>query len=219
MTGSGGWEDAYSRAQTFVRQLTLAEKVNLTTGTGWETERCVGQVGAIPRLGFRSLCMQDSPVGVRDTDFNSVFPAGGTIAASFDRQLFYQRGFDMGSEHKGKGVDVQLGPVVGPLGRSPEGGRNWEGGWRCFPIGRSTSLSRMTRLLSRSSSCWNCCCRNRSRHPGRGRHRLYQALRRKRTRWRLIFLAESNYLRLMCIRAFPTSLRGSAIRLQHQGYR
>jgi beta-glucosidase len=33
----------------------------------------------------------------------------------------------MGMEHRGKGVDAQLGPVVGPLGRSPEGGRNWEG--------------------------------------------------------------------------------------------
>ena len=33
----------------------------------------------------------------------------------------------MGSEHRMKGVDVQLGPVAGPLGREPEGGRNWEG--------------------------------------------------------------------------------------------
>lgn len=33
----------------------------------------------------------------------------------------------MGQEHRGKGVDVVLGPVAGPLGRSPEGGRNWEG--------------------------------------------------------------------------------------------
>jgi beta-glucosidase len=30
-------------------------------------------------------------------------------------------------EHRGKGVDVQLGPVAGPLGRAPAGGRNWEG--------------------------------------------------------------------------------------------
>lgn len=60
-------------------------------------------------------------------DYNSVFPAGGTIAASWDRGLFFQRGYDMGSEHRDKGVDVQLGPVVGPLGRAPEGGRNWEG--------------------------------------------------------------------------------------------
>ena len=33
----------------------------------------------------------------------------------------------MGEEHRGKGVDVQLGPVCGPLGRAPEGGRGWEG--------------------------------------------------------------------------------------------
>jgi beta-glucosidase-like glycosyl hydrolase len=37
------------------------------------------------------------------------------------------RGNAMGMEHRGKGVDVQLGPVAGPLGRAPEGGRNWEG--------------------------------------------------------------------------------------------
>jgi beta-glucosidase len=127
MNGEGEWAEAYSKAKAFVSQLTLTEKVNLTTGTGWETQSCVGQTGSVPRLGFRSLCLQDSPVGIRFTDFNSVFPAGGTIAASFDRKLWRQRGYDMGSEHRDKGIDVQLGPVVGPLGRSPEGGRGWEG--------------------------------------------------------------------------------------------
>jgi len=29
-----GWEDAYSKAKDFVGQLTLLEKVNLTTGVG-----------------------------------------------------------------------------------------------------------------------------------------------------------------------------------------
>lgn len=33
----------------------------------------------------------------------------------------------MGEEHRDKGVDVQLGPVAGPLGKSPDGGRVWEG--------------------------------------------------------------------------------------------
>lgn len=33
----------------------------------------------------------------------------------------------MAQEHKGKGITIQLGPVAGPLGRTPEGGRNWEG--------------------------------------------------------------------------------------------
>jgi beta-glucosidase len=32
MDGSGDWADAYKRAQSFVRGLTLTEKVNLTTG-------------------------------------------------------------------------------------------------------------------------------------------------------------------------------------------
>ncbi|TKA79833.1 hypothetical protein B0A55_02785 [Friedmanniomyces simplex] len=125
--GRGDWATAYTKARAFVRQLTLEEKVNLTTGTGWELDRCVGQTGSIPRLAFRALCLQDSPVGVRDTDFNSVFPAGVNVAATWDSGAAYARGQAMGSEHKGKGVDMQLGPVAGPLGRTAAGGRNWEG--------------------------------------------------------------------------------------------
>jgi beta-glucosidase len=33
----------------------------------------------------------------------------------------------MGGEFRTKGVNVALGPVVGPLGKIPLGGRNWEG--------------------------------------------------------------------------------------------
>ncbi|KAH8815729.1 beta-glucosidase 1 precursor [Xylogone sp. PMI_703] len=127
MTGQGDWADAYAKAKDFVSQLTLLEKINLTTGVGWEGEQCVGQTGSVPRLGLRSICLQDSPVGVRDSDYNSVFTSGQTVAATFDRGLFYARGLAMGQEHHGKGVTVQLGPVAGPLGRAPEGGRNWEG--------------------------------------------------------------------------------------------
>ena len=34
-SGSGDWADAYAKATVFVSQLTLLEKVNLTTGTGY----------------------------------------------------------------------------------------------------------------------------------------------------------------------------------------
>lgn len=108
MEGLGDWGDAYKKAQDFVSQLSLAEKVNLTTGTGWEQELCVGQTGGVPRLGFRGFCLQDSPTGVRGTDFVSVFPAGVNVAATWDRGLAWARGRAMGEEHKGKGVDVQL---------------------------------------------------------------------------------------------------------------
>lgn len=33
----------------------------------------------------------------------------------------------MGKEARGKGVNIWLGPTVGPIGRKPKGGRNWEG--------------------------------------------------------------------------------------------
>lgn len=52
---------------------------------------------------------------------------GVNVAATWDRDLAYARGQGMGYEHKHKGSNIQLGPVVGPLGRVPASGRNWEG--------------------------------------------------------------------------------------------
>jgi len=102
--------------------------VNITTGTGWQSDRCVGNTGGATRLGIEGFCLQDSPLGVRFGQYSSAFSAGVTIASTWSRDLFYRRGRAMGMEHKMKGVDIQLGPVSGPLGRFPEGGRNWEGG-------------------------------------------------------------------------------------------
>lgn len=88
---------------------------------------CVGNTGGIPRLGFRPLCLQDGPSGVRDADFVSAFPAGMHVAATWDRELMYAHGKAMGDEYYGKGVNVALAPCSGPLGRTVRGGRNWEG--------------------------------------------------------------------------------------------
>ncbi|KAL7619941.1 beta-glucosidase [Parahypoxylon ruwenzoriense] len=125
-TGGPGWEEAYEKAREFVGGLTLLEKVNLTTGTGNQADLCTGNTGSLPRLGFRHLCLQDGPVGVRYTDLNSVFPAGISAAATWSRSLLRRRGEAIGQEFSGKGIDVHLGPVVGPLGRDPAGGRNFE---------------------------------------------------------------------------------------------
>ncbi|KAI5863601.1 glycoside hydrolase family 3 protein [Durotheca rogersii] len=125
--GPDGWDEAYAKAREFVSKLTLLEKVNLTTGTGNQADLCTGNTGSVPRLNFRHLCLQDGPVGVRYTDLNSVFPAGITAAATWSRSLLRRRGEAIGQEFSGKGVDIHLGPVVGPLGRDPAGGRNFEG--------------------------------------------------------------------------------------------
>ncbi|KAK5661728.1 hypothetical protein OQA88_9828 [Cercophora sp. LCS_1] len=38
-SGGDGWDEAYAKAKAFVSKLTLVEKVNITTGTGWEADR------------------------------------------------------------------------------------------------------------------------------------------------------------------------------------
>lgn len=121
------WADAYEKAQALVSQMTLAEKVNLTSGTGIFMGPCSGQSGSALRLGIPQLCFQDSALGIRKGDHATMFPAGITVGATFDKELMYERGAALGEEARNKGVHVQLGPVVGPLGRKPRGGRNWEG--------------------------------------------------------------------------------------------
>jgi beta-glucosidase-like glycosyl hydrolase len=39
----------------------------------------------------------------------------------------YARAVAIGQEFRGKGANIYLGPTVGPIGRKPLGGRNWEG--------------------------------------------------------------------------------------------
>ncbi|KAJ7155737.1 beta-glucosidase [Mycena filopes] len=114
------------QATAAVAKMSLQDKVNLATGVGWENGHCVGNTPAIASIGFPGLCLEDSPVGVRDADLVSVFPAAINVAATFNRTLMNQRGVAMGQEFKGKGVNVGLGPMMN-LMRAPAAGRNWEG--------------------------------------------------------------------------------------------
>ncbi|PVH85109.1 glycoside hydrolase family 3 protein [Cadophora sp. DSE1049] len=130
-TPKGGWipswSASYAKAQLVVANMTLAEKVNLTTGTGLLMGRCIGNTGSALRFGIPSLCLQDSALGIAATDNITAFPAGITVGATWNKALAYARGAAIGAEARGKGVNIQLGPAVGPLGRKPRGGRNWEG--------------------------------------------------------------------------------------------
>lgn len=127
MTTDEKWSKAYERAIQVVSKMTVAEKVNLTTGTGWNSDLCVGNTGAIPRFGIPSLCLQDGPLGVRFADLITAFPAAITAGTSFNKNLIAFRARAMAYEFKGKGAHVILGPAVGPLGRNALGGRTWEG--------------------------------------------------------------------------------------------
>lgn len=120
------WQNAYNKARKVVEKMSIPEKVNLTTGTGWGSDRCVGNTGSVPRLGIPNLCIQDGPHGVRFTDFVTHFPSGLAAASTFNKYLTYKRGLAIGKEHKSKGVHIALGPTIGPIGLKAAGGRNWE---------------------------------------------------------------------------------------------
>jgi len=124
---SASWAESYRKASAMVGRMTLAEKVNVTTGTGWMMGLAVGTNGPAVHVGFPQLQLQDGPLGMRFADNITAFPAGVTVGATWNRELMYARGRAHAEEAKAKGINVLLGPCVGPLGRMPAGGRNWEG--------------------------------------------------------------------------------------------
>ncbi|KAK1967044.1 glycosyl hydrolase family 3 N terminal domain-containing protein [Colletotrichum sublineola] len=123
-TSSDAWASAYQRANSLAAQMTVEELANFTHG--WPG-LCTGNTGSVPRLGVKPICLQDGPDGVRGQEFVSAFPSGIHLGATWDRNLSHAYGLALGAEFRGKGINVGLGPVGGPLGRMARGGRNWEG--------------------------------------------------------------------------------------------
>jgi beta-glucosidase-like glycosyl hydrolase len=121
------WQDSYNKAQKMVSRMSLVEKVNITTGTGWAMNLCVGNTAPANHVGFPGLCLQDGPLGIRFADHATSFPAGITVGATWNRDLMRKRGAEHARQARAKGVNILLGPAMGPLGRNPAGGRIWEG--------------------------------------------------------------------------------------------
>ncbi|KAI5918027.1 glycoside hydrolase superfamily [Camillea tinctor] len=124
--GIGDWADSYTKAKDLVSQMTLEEKVSLTGGISADSS-CSGIIPPIERLNFTGLCLSDAGNGVRTTNFVSSWASGISVGASWNRDLAHKRAVGMAGEFRKKGVNVALGPVVGPLGRIASSGRNWEG--------------------------------------------------------------------------------------------
>ncbi len=111
-----------------ISELTLEEKAGLTSGKdAWLTK-------AVERLGIGQSRTSDGPHGLRADDYSRpdhatmpavCFPTAVTTAASFDRDMLYQLGEELGTECRAYGVDVLLGPGVN-IKRSPLCGRNFE---------------------------------------------------------------------------------------------
>lgn len=98
------------------------------TGIGWNNGgACIGNTSPVESIGYPSLCLQDGPLGVRYASSITAFTPAIQAASTWDLDLIRQRGQFHAEEARALGVNVQLGPVAGALGKIPEGGRNWEG--------------------------------------------------------------------------------------------
>lgn len=126
-SGTAAWVAAHSSAAAALAKMSQQDKINIVTGVGWNKGPCVGNTPAISSINYPQLCLQDGPLGIRYSTSTTAFTPGVQAASTWDISLIRQRGEYLGAEAKGCGVHVLLGPVAGPLGKIPNGGRNWEG--------------------------------------------------------------------------------------------
>jgi beta-glucosidase len=133
-TGAPGCPWAGSRAPVAARvsqvlgAMTLDDKLALVDGTGFSfgTAGYVGHIAANPRLCIPGLNLEDGPQGVADgVPGVTQLPAPVALAAAFDPALARAYGTVIGSEERGKGADVNLGPTVNIV-RDPRWGRAFE---------------------------------------------------------------------------------------------
>src|SRR5580700_11023013 len=113
------------RTRMLLKAMTLANKINMVTGAGF-SEPYVFYISAIPSLCVPAIGEEDGPVGVGDglTGVTQM-PAAVSLAATFDPSLANQYGQVVGSEERGKGAMVDLGPTVN-IDRDPRWGRSFE---------------------------------------------------------------------------------------------
>ena len=128
------------RADLVLKEMTLDEKIALLHGVGMPTDepvtpenapsnRGVGYVVGVPRLGIPGIDMSDAAYGVRSSGVNgrysTALPADVAAAASWDPQAAYEYGALIGRELRAQGFNMSLGGGVN-LTREPRNGRTFE---------------------------------------------------------------------------------------------
>ena len=131
---------ADQRADLVMKELTLDEKIALLHGVGMPTDdpvtpqnaasnRGVGYVVGVPRLGIPGIDMSDAAYGVRSSGINgrysTALPANVAAAASWDPDAAYQYGALLGRELRAQGFNMSLGGGTN-LTRDPRNGRTFE---------------------------------------------------------------------------------------------
>jgi beta-glucosidase len=128
------------RAGLVLKELTLDEKIALLHGVGMPTDdhltpenapsnRGVGYVVGVPRLGIPGIDMSDAAYGVRSSGANgrysTALPANVAAAASWDTEAAFEYGALLGRELRAQGYNMSLGGGV-DITREPRNGRTFE---------------------------------------------------------------------------------------------
>ena len=128
------------RADLVLKDLTLAEKIQLVHGIGWgplregdpvppDNNGGAGEVLGIPRLGIPSIQQADSAVGARmaakESRYATLLPSVLGAAASWDPEAAHLYGDVIGRELRAEGYNQSIGGGV-DLARDPRNGRLFE---------------------------------------------------------------------------------------------
>ncbi|CAJ2499888.1 Uu.00g027410.m01.CDS01 [Anthostomella pinea] len=108
----GDWQDAYDKASAFVKTLSTSDKLSLVVG---------GEVG-----NFTGLHMLDSSSNPLGYYYVTNWPAGLAMVMTWDNDAIHKQAKALGSEFRGKGINLAYAPTLEPLGRSAWGGRQGE---------------------------------------------------------------------------------------------
>ena len=119
------------KIQGIIKQLTLEEKIAML-----HANSIFGTAG-VQRLSIPGLMTDDGPLGVREdvkegwgsanltTDSATFFPNGSALAATWNPELAYRFGHDMGEEARARGKYIMLAPAFN-IARTPLCGRTYE---------------------------------------------------------------------------------------------
>jgi len=123
-TEAGSQSEIDQRVQKLVSQMTLEEKIDYISGL--EGPKAANMyIRPLPRLELPGFKMSDGPLGVRTWGPSMGYPAGISMASTWDTALEHQVGVEMGRDALARGVDFILGPGVN-IYRAPMCGRNFE---------------------------------------------------------------------------------------------
>jgi beta-glucosidase len=119
-----------TRVERILSEMTLDEKLDYIGGgypTSSDILSGVFNIKAIPRLNLPWITMVNGPLGIQTLSGapSTRYPAGLTLAATWNSERAFARGKQMGRDARARGYHVDLGPGIDPY-RTPLGGRNFE---------------------------------------------------------------------------------------------